>query len=163
MYGVLLISLRLCRFLKLLSFQSIGAEITPSTSGSQTLCVHLSPFFCNMTAEDLNFCEYTYSSKANPCQYFTKYIFFPHSLSLVMTVELIYAEVIKTSWFKNTTIIVTNIAHLPNSNCASSLHVSFCHKRSYSIFCNYNMCELTGVCLKAVFASSNKIIKFHQY
>ena len=136
MYGVLLISLRLCKFLKLLSFQSMGAEITLSTFGNQTLCVHLSPFFCSMTAEDLNFCEYAYSSKANPCQCFTKSIFFSPFFSLVITVELIYAEAIKTSCFKKKTIIFTNIAHLPNCNCVSSLLVSFYHKGSYSIFCN---------------------------
>lgn len=162
MYGVLLISLRLHRVLKLLCFQSMGAEVTFSTSGNQTLRVHLSPFFCTMTSEDLNFCEYPYSS--NPCQYFKKSppFFFPPFFSLVITVELVYAEVIKTSCFKKKTIF-TNIAHLPNCNCVSSLLASFHHKASYSIFCNYNMHELTSVCLKAVFANSNKIIKFHQY
>lgn len=81
MYGVLLISLRLHRVLKLPCFQSTGAEITLTTSGNQTLRVHLSPFFCTMTSEDLNFCEYPYSS--NPCQYFKKSPFFCFFFSIL--------------------------------------------------------------------------------
>lgn len=71
MYGFLLISLRVCGFLKLLSFQSIGAGTILSTSENR-MCIHLSPFFCSMTSEGLNIYEYPYSNKANPCWYFTK-------------------------------------------------------------------------------------------
>lgn len=119
MYGVLLIFLRLCRILKLLCFHSMGVQMKLSTSRNQILCVKLSLFFCSMTSEILNFREYPHSNKANPCHYFMKsfFNFFSSFFSIVITVELIHAEMIKTSCFKKKTIIFTNIPHLPSCNC----------------------------------------------
>lgn len=134
MCGVLLIPLRLWRFSKLLSFQPMGAKINTEHFWKSNVICSLKPIFSVVWPLKISTSVNTLAQpkKIHVCtlKSSSSFLFF----ILVVTVELIYAEVIKTSCFKKKTIIVTNVAHLPSCNCVSSFLVSFHHKRIYSIF-----------------------------